>query len=188
MAPAVGAALAVGSNLAPAFGPQPGDRRVWTEPRPPLPREVADVLYGTPEPGDSVVVRRLRAMIDSLNGSIDSMRQERRLPTWTTEVAGKKFGMDSQYIHIAGLKIPTIVLAFLPISLPQGNFPEAERAEQLNDMRDDLLRAAQRTETMNDFRRYVKELRARKQAERDAERRARQPPAEARRDSAKVAP
>jgi len=38
------------------------------------------------------------------------------------------------------------------------------------------VRAAARTETFRDFQRYVKELRARKQAERDAERRRTTPP------------
>jgi hypothetical protein len=67
------------------------------------------------------------------------------------------------YIKLAGGK-------FL---LPQGNFDEELRARQLNDMRADLLRAADRAQTFAQFRRYVRELRERKQAERDAEQRRR---------------
>ncbi|MGH7699601.1 MAG: hypothetical protein ACREMJ_03650, partial [Gemmatimonadales bacterium] len=155
-------------------GPQLGDGRLWVSPRPALPGLVAEALYGEPEHRDSVVVRRLRAMVDSLNVVLDSAQRERQLPTWTTDVAGTVFGIDSQYIHVAGIKIPTAALALLPITLPQGNYGEMERAEQLRAMREDLMRSAQRTETLNDFRRYVKELRARKQAEREAERRARE--------------
>ena len=44
---------------------------------------------------------------------------------------------------------------------------------KLNDMRADLLRAADRAQTLQQFRRYVRELRERKQAERDAEERRR---------------
>jgi hypothetical protein len=104
---------------------------------------------------------------------IDQEQRERQKPTWTTDVAGKAFGIDSQYIHVAGIKIPTAALALLPIGLPQGNYDEMQRARQLEDMRQDLLQAARRTETLQLFRQYVRELRARKQAERDLERRQR---------------
>jgi hypothetical protein len=40
-------------------------------------------------------------------------------------------------------------------------------------MRADILRAADRAQTLQQFRRYVRELRERKQAERDAEERRR---------------
>ena len=83
-------------------------------------------------------------------------------------VAGKTLGIDSQYIHIAGIKIPTAALALLPIRLPEGNYDEQRRARHLEDMRRDLLQAARRTETLQLFRQYVRELRARSQAERDA--------------------
>jgi hypothetical protein len=74
---------------------------------------------------------------------------------------------------VAGIKIPTMALALLGNLLPQGNFDEGVRARQLQDMRTDLLRAADRAQSFQDFRRYVRELRERKQAERDAERRRR---------------
>ena len=153
--------------------PQVGDGRLWVLPRPALPGEVADALYGQEEHKDSIAVHRLRSMVDSLNVIIDQEQRARQKPTWTTEVAGKTIGIDSQYIHVAGIKIPTAVLALLPISLPQGNYDEQRRARQLEDMRQDLMQAARRTETVQLFRQYVRELRARKQAERDAEKRAR---------------
>src|SRR5205807_2408910 len=98
--------------------PQVGDGRLWVLPRPALPGEVADALYGQEEHKDSVAVHRLRAMVDSLNVIIDQEQRARQKPTWTTEVAGKTIGIDSQYIHVAGNKIPTAVLALLPITLP----------------------------------------------------------------------
>jgi len=100
-------------------------------------------------------------------------QRERRKPVWTTTVAGTAFGIDSQYIHVAGIKIPTAALALLPIRLPEGNYDEQMRARHLQEMREDLMQAAARAETYHDFKRYVQELRARKQAERDAEKRAR---------------
>src|SRR5437667_11660160 len=76
-------------------------------------------------------------------------------------------------MHVAGIKSPTAALALLPISLPQGNYDEQRRARQLDEMREDLMQAARRTETLRLFKQYVRDLRARKQAERDAARRAR---------------
>jgi hypothetical protein len=179
-------ARAVGPHI--VTPPQPGDGRLWVLPRPALPTEVADALYGPREPRDSIAVRRLRAMVDSLNVIIDQEQRERQKPTWTTDVAGKAFGIDSQYIHVAGIKIPTAALALLPITLPQGNYDEMQRARQLEDMRQDLLQAARRTETLQLFRQYVRELRARKQAERDLERRQRGDTAAAQADTAKAVP
>ena len=161
---------AIGPHL--VSPPQVGDGRLWVLPRPALPGEVADALYGEEEHKDSVAVHRLRAMVDSLNVIIDQEQRARQKPTWTTEVAGKTIGIDSQYIHVAGIKIPTALLALLPITLPQGNYDEQRRARQLEDMRQDLMQAARRTETVQLFRQYVRELRARKQAERDSQKRA----------------
>jgi len=152
--------------------PQVGDGRLWVTPRPALPSEVADALYQPLADRDTAVVRRLHAMVDSLNVIIDQDQRARQQPTWTTEVAGQVFGIDSQFIHVAGIKIPTAALALLPISLPQGNYDEQMRARQLDEMRQDLMQAARRTETLHLFKQYVRELRERKQAERDAERRA----------------
>src|SRR2546422_9795812 len=99
-------------------------------------------------------------MVDSLNVMIDQEQRGRQKPTWTTDVAGKVFGIDSQYIHVAGIKIPTAALALLPISLPQGNYDEQLRARQLDEMRQDLMQAARRTETLQLFKQYVRELRS----------------------------
>jgi hypothetical protein len=155
-------------------GPTLGDGRLWVSPRPALPAEVADAMYGEQENKDSVVVHRLRAMVDSLNQIYDEEARDRRKPSWTTDVGGMTFGIDSQYIHIAGIKIPTAALALLPLRLPQGNYDEAVRARHLEEMRQDLMRAAARAQTYQDFKRYVRELRERKEAEREFRRRQQQ--------------
>src|SRR3989449_11458674 len=178
--------VAVGPHI--VNPPEAGDGRLWVLPRPGLPAEGADPLDASAEQRDTVVVRRLRAMVDSLNVMIDQEQRGRQKPTWTTDVAGKVFGLDSQFIHVAGIKIPTAALALLPISLPQGNYDEQRRARQLDEMREDLMQAARRTETLRLFKQYVRELRARKQAERDAARRARGDTTEAVKDTAKVVP
>jgi hypothetical protein len=176
-APAAPAAAVPAAAAAAVLGPfvdaRTNDLRVWPGPRNSLPREVAEVLYDPRDttPRDTVVKHRLRAMVDSLQHVIDLAERDRKAPSWTTEVGGKKFGIDSANIYIAGIKIPTPVLALLGSNLPQGNFDEAMRERQIADMRRDIMQAAERTQTMHEFQQYVRELRARKQAERDAARR-----------------
>lgn len=155
--------------------PGVGDGRLWVAPRPALPADVADALYGEHPPRDSVVVRRLRAMVDSLNVIIDSEQRANRLPSWVARAPDGKpvWGLDQSGLYVAGIKIPTPVLALLGSLLPPGNYDEAVRQRHLADMRADLMQAAERTENLEQFRRYVRELRARKQAERDAARRQR---------------
>jgi hypothetical protein len=169
--------------------PRLSDARIWPVPRPALPTEVADALYNPDTAArDTAVVHRLRAMVDSLNRVIDQDQREHRLPSWTTDVAGKKFGIDSSGIYVAGVKIPTAALALLGNMLPQGNFDESLRARQMEYMRQDIIQAARRTETLQQFRKYVRELRERKQSERDADKRARGDTAKARPDTVRVTP
>jgi hypothetical protein len=154
-----------------ALTPRVGDGRLWVSPRPALPSTVAEALYGDTVGRNEQAVERLRVMVDSLNQVWDQVQREGRRPSWTTGEGRGKFGIDSQYIHIAGIKIPTMALALLGNLLPQGNFDEEMRARHLQLMREDILRAADRAQTFQDFRRYVRELRERKQAERDADKR-----------------
>ena len=157
--------------------PRVGDGRLWVSPRPALPASVAEALYGDTVARNTEAVARLRVMVDSLNQILDQVQRERQRPSWTVgggEGGIPKFGIDSQYIHIAGIKIPTMALALLGNLLPQGNFDEEMRSRHLQLMREDILRAADRAQTFQDFRRYVRELRERKQAERDADKRRQQ--------------
>jgi hypothetical protein len=171
-----GSALPAYDPNASALAPRVGDGRLWMSPRPALPGTVADALYGDTTARNEAAVARLRVMVDSLNQVLDQVQRDRQRPSWTVgggEGGIPKFGIDSQYIHVAGIKIPTMALALLGNLLPQGNFDEGMRARHLQDMREDLLRAADRAQSFQDFKRYVHELRERKQAERDAERRRR---------------
>jgi hypothetical protein len=96
------------------------------------------------------------------------------MPEWTTNVAGSKFGLDSKFIYIAGLKIPAAVLALLP--LPQGNIDQARAYNHLMDLRADIERAARRADNMEEFKRVIGEIRDRKQRERDFQRAQRETP------------
>jgi hypothetical protein len=153
--------------------PSPGDGRLWVSPRPALPSDVADAIYLDHEPRDSQIVARLRAMVDSLNVIVDSEQRANRPPSWVARNGEGKpvWGLDQSGLYVAGIKIPTAALVLLGGLLPPGNYDEAVRQRRLADMRADLMQAAARTENLEQFRRYVRELRARKKAERDAQRR-----------------
>ena len=161
-------------------GPRLGDGGLWVGPRPALPVAVADELYGSVDSleRDSAVVNRLRAMVDTLNRALDEEQRAHRLPSWVVrgDSGDPQWGIDPRNIYIAGIKIPTAVLALLGNVLPQGNYDEGLRSRHLMDMREDILRSAARAANYQDFRRAVRELRARKQAEREAERRRKQSP------------
>jgi len=170
----------VSPNVPAAVGPtffiQPptgGDSRIWVSPLPAIPADVAEAAYGDADERDSVAVHRLQAMIDTLNHIMVAAQQAGKPPSWTTDVAGKKFGIDQQFIYLAGIKIPTQVLALLGNALPQGNYGEAVREREIAYMRADILQAARRAENLEQFRRYVKEIRQRNQDARDFQRRQR---------------
>lgn len=164
------------SRVAPA--PQVGDGRLWVSPRPGLPASVAAALYGDTTGRNQAALGRLKAMVDSLNQVLDQIQREHKRPSWV--VGGTPdnptWGIDSANIHVAGIKIPTVALALLNLlpkwdQVTQGNYDEGLRARQLEYMREDLMQAAERAQSFQQFRTYVRELRSRKQAERDAEER-----------------
>lgn len=162
------------SRVAPA--PQVGDGRLWVSPRPGLPAPVADALYGDTTGRNVAAIARLKVMVDSLNQVLDQIQRENRRPAWVLGGTPERpaWGIDSAYIHVAGIKIPTMALALLNLlpkwdKMTMGNYDETLRARQLQYMREDIMQAAARAQSFQQFRRYVRELRERKQAERDAD-------------------
>ncbi len=154
------------------LGPRLGDGRLWIRPRDAIAAAIAEALGGGPfDPGthvarlDSAVAASIYAFLDTLPR--DSMAVA-RAPDWVTEINGQKWGIDGSWIYLGGLKLPSAILALLP--LPQGNFDEARRAADLQRIREDILQAARRAETADQFRRYVNETRERRNAERERQR------------------
>ena len=146
------------------IGPGLAQGRLWVRPLPLPPRELAQRLSRSrAELLDSAVTTIVQAYLDSIANDPASKNQE--LPSWTTEIAGKKFGLDSKNIYIAGLKIPAAVLALLPI--PAGNIDQNRTYNHLMDLRGDLLYAAQRAQNMEEFKTMIREMRERKERERE---------------------
>jgi hypothetical protein len=155
------------------IGPGLAQGRLWVRPLPLPPQELAQRLTRTRAAlVDSAVTAIVQQYLDSIANDPASKNQE--LPSWTTEIAGKKFGLDSKNIYIAGLKIPAAVLALLPI--PGGNIDQNRAYSHLMDLRADLHYAAQRAETMEEFKKVIREIRVRKEKEREFEKNQRTAP------------
>ncbi|GBD31068.1 hypothetical protein HRbin33_00015 [bacterium HR33] len=153
------------------LGPAYGTGRLWVPPVDilelgrPLPPAEGEAVAARPgvETLERLATERLMAFLDTMPP--DSFAPP-SAPAWTTEIAGKTWGIDAKWIYLGDIKLPAALLALLP--LPQGgyNFDQARAAQELMRMRQDLLEAARRAETAAEFQRYVKELRKRKEEER----------------------
>ncbi|HEV8123772.1 MAG TPA: hypothetical protein VGP80_06010 [Gemmatimonadales bacterium] len=154
------------------IGPDYGDGVGWVRPVPFSPVDLARHLERSHvEHVDSAVTAIMQAFLDSLANEPGAAL---KLPDWTTTLAGSKFGLDSKYIYVAGLKIPAALLALLPI--PGGNVSQDRALDHVIDMRADIEQAARRAQNMEDFKRAIRDIRDRKQRERDFERAQREPP------------
>jgi hypothetical protein len=157
----------------PLAGPELGDGRLWVRPLPLPPRELAARLHPShTELVDSAVHAIIQAYLDSI--AIEPQSQEAEMPSWVTEVQGKKFGLDSRNIYIAGLKIPAAVLALLP--LPAGGNQQSALDHNGQVIMEDLRRAATRSNNLAEFKDAIRRLRERKQQEKDFERAQRENP------------
>jgi hypothetical protein len=152
--------------------------RLWVRPLPLPPRELAVRLSKNHvQLVDSAVTAIVQGYLDSI--AADPSSRGQGLPNWTKEIAGKKFGIDSSNVYIAGLKIPAVVLALLP--LPAANVDQSRNRayNHLMDLRADLQYAAQRAENLEEFKAMIRDMRLRKEREREFDRNQRTAPAPA---------
>jgi hypothetical protein len=156
------------------IGPGLAEGRLWVRPLPLPPRELAERLSRKEhvELVDSAVTAIVQGYLDSI--AADPSSRKVGLPSWTTNVAGTKFGLDSSNIYIAGLKIPAAVLALLPI--PGGNIDQNRAYNHLMSMRADLQYAAQRSQNLQEFKDMIRDMRLRKEREEEFERNQRTAP------------
>lgn len=137
-----------------------GDQRLRV--RPFDPQQLAAIhrlTRTTAELADSVSRAVVQAYLDSM--AIESARAPGP-PSWTGTIAGAKFGLDSRYVYVAGLRIPTVLLALLPIPAGGNQSHAFDRSDLLLD---DLRRAAARSSTLDEFKAAVRELRAQSELE-----------------------
>jgi hypothetical protein len=151
----------------PRLRPDIGEGKLWVPPLPFAPRELAQRLTRSHyELVDSAVTEIVQNYIDSMLAS--PVPFDAKPPAWTTKIAGKTFGIDQNYIYLGGLKIPSAILALLP--LPAMSNIDLRSSQRLNDIRADLQYAAARAQNMEDFKRAIRELRERRARELEFER------------------
>jgi hypothetical protein len=148
------------------LGPAYAGGRVWVRP--------FEAGLGVVGPSASVAIHVARvdsALRERIKSWVDTMpRDSFALPAperWTAEIAGKTWGVDQQWIYLGDFKLPTALLALLP--LPQGNYDRAREAQELQRIRSEIIDAAERAENAAEFNDYVKDLRRRKDEERALE-------------------
>ena len=171
--PPVAAAPDTGGTapLARRIAPGLAGGKLWVEPLPLPPKELAQRLQRSHVAlVDSAVTATIQAFLDSV--AADPASKAAVMPSWTTTIAGKKFGLDSRNIYVAGLKIPAAVLALL--HLPSGN--ESKAFDRSGWLYEDLRFAVQHSANVADFKREIREIRERKEREREFDRNQRTAP------------
>jgi hypothetical protein len=161
-------------RIAPRFG----GGVVWVEPLPFTPRELAAMLSGRSpsQIQDSAVVALTQHFLEAM--AEQALREQANRPAdWTTTIGGQTVGLDQQWLYLGPLKVPTILLALLPIDFG-GNPTEIDRARRMAAMRDDLLIAGRRSANLAEFREAVRQLRDEREAAREFERNRRAAPPE----------
>ena len=149
------------------LGPGQGEGRLWVQPLPLPPRLLAAAVTHTDPQAlaDSFVTAVVQAYLDSIAHDPDVSTI--RPPSWVATVGGTKFGLDASHIYIAGLRIPTAVLALLPLK-GVGNQRPIDHA--LEAMAYDLRVAGARSANLDEFRQRVRALREKTEADRQYER------------------
>ncbi len=143
----------------PLRGVQPryADPRLWG-----VPGTVAVAPKTAAERLDSVIVGDIAAHNDSIRVATGGQRAP---GDWTFQRNGQKYGIDSKFIRLGPVSIPTAILALLPLNA-NANPTTSERSQMLNSRHDEIFANAQRGINEADFQKAVREIRQRKERER----------------------
>lgn len=156
------------------IGPALGDGKLWVRPLPLPPQDLARAVVRTrAEIADSLVTTIVQAYLDSV---LTSVPDNAPLPSWTTKVGDNQLGIDSRWIYLGPIKIPTALLALVMPSVSSAELSDYTKFRQLKQMREDVQLAARRAERMDDFKRAIKELRAERERQREFAKNQRTPP------------
>ena len=107
-------------SVTPAFD----DPRIWNTPSgytPPAPTRAEELK--------DYLARGIRQHLDS----IEAAPKERDPRDWTKDIGGRKYGMDDKWIYVAGLKVPSFLVAAIPMNA-QANPTVTDRNRRINEM------------------------------------------------------
>lgn len=156
--------------------PHFGSGLVWVEPLPMTPRELAALISGKSERqlSDSTVVAITQHFLEAV-AAAEAQRLASGKPDWTTTIGDQPVGLDERWIYLGPIKLPSALLALLPINT-MANPTEVAAARKRNSMREDILTAGWRAANLADMRKAVRQLREEKERDREFERNRRTPP------------
>jgi hypothetical protein len=157
-APEGGTGPVVG-NGGPTEGVQPSfdDPRVWLPPGP---------VYTAPKTPAQRLDSALALRVKEHNDSLALAHSGKAPGDWTFEKNGQKYGIDQNKIYLGKLKLPTALLALLPLNhsaIGQNHQESVTRAQQQAE----IFYQAQQSLNEEDFKDAVKRIRQRKERERE---------------------
>ncbi|MBA2292608.1 MAG: hypothetical protein H0W15_09135 [Gemmatimonadales bacterium] len=159
------------------IGPAFASGRLWVRPLPVSPQELAARMgvLTHDEKVDSAVTAIIQDYLDRL--AAEESGKVQGPPSWTTSIGGQKVGVDSKWFYLGPIRVPTFLLALIPINV-QANPTQADMNRRLNAMREDLFEAARRAANYADFKDAVGRLRDETQRQRDFDKAQRSTPDE----------
>lgn len=187
MALLVGAVPAAAQDsVAVPLGPRYGTGRVWVRPLLETPAELLKRLTGrtAQELTDSALAAVVQADLDRRARALE---EARRATDWTTTVGGRKVGVDQQWIHVGPIKLPTALLALIPLNI-QANPQQVDQARKMQLMQEVIRVAGDRGTSLDEITRSARAIRAERERQRELLRNQRLPPPPIPPDSAEVRP
>jgi hypothetical protein len=145
--------------------PHFGSGIVWVEPLPLPPREMVSRLTGISKDAlaDSLVDR---IMSEYLRALAKEAALTPTLPDWTGNVAGQTVGLDTRWIYLGPIKVPTALLALIPMNI--GSNPmERDKWRALADMLWQIRVAGRRSAILDEIVESAKQVREYHEAERE---------------------
>ncbi len=138
-------------------GPSYASGILWVQPTH-IVRDLDEALDAISRMGgiDQLVANKILAFLDTLARDSFAIASA---PSWTTEIDGQTFGIDGKWVHLGPIKIPTMLLALLP--MPQGNIEQSRSYAQLQRMRNEVLRQAQMMQNRAEIDGYIRQMRER---------------------------
>lgn len=164
-------------SVRPRIKPSFGSGMVWVEPLPMTPRELAALLTGRSERqlDDSTVVAIVQHFRDAVAQAEARLDASGKRPDWTTTIGDQPVGLDERWIYLGPIKLPSALLALLPINV-MANPTEVAAARKRNSMREDIMTAGWRAANLADLKKAVRRLRDEREADAEFERNRRTPP------------
>ena len=113
---------------------------------------------------DSTIKAVFQSHMDSL--AVAAKNAGRDPGDWTVERNGQKWGLDEKYIHLGKWKLPSAILALLPLQTGGVSSQRVSDQRTASFIRQDIIDHAQQSLNEDEFRAAVKRIRDRKERER----------------------